>query len=78
MYILGAYVPLTLDGNLVVDKILASCYAQIDHDLAHTVMKPIQWYPKILEWITGDDDGFPIYVTTAKVVSKWLLSNDIP
>ena len=78
MYILGAYVPLTLEGNLVVDKILGSCYAQIDHNLAHTAMKPIQWYPEILKWIIGVDDGSPTYVTTAKEVRKWLLPNNIP
>ena len=38
---LGAYVPLTADGNIVVDQILASCYASFDHDLAHLMMMPM-------------------------------------
>ena len=77
MYILGAYDPLTMEGNLLVNDIVASCYAKFDHDLAHNVMKPIQWYPAIMKWIFGVDDMSPIYVTTAKEVGKWFLPNDI-
>ena len=68
MYILGAYVPLTMEGNLLVNDIVASCYAQFAHDLAHNAMKPLQWYPGIMKWIFGFEDESPIYVTTAK---KW-------
>ena len=77
MYILGAYVPLTMEGNLVVDGIVASCYAKFDHDLAHYAMKPIQWYPEIMKWIFSVDDGSLFYVTTTKKVGKWLLNNEI-
>ena len=38
---LGAFVPLTIEGNIVVNGLLASCYASSDHDLAHTGMAPI-------------------------------------
>ena len=38
---LGAFVPLTMKGNIVVDGVLASCYASFDHDLAHFVMTPM-------------------------------------
>ena len=35
----GAYAPLTLEGTIVVDNALASCYAIIDdHRLAHTTL----------------------------------------
>ena len=43
-YILGTYVPLTEEGNIVVDGVLASCYASFDHDLAHITMAPIQLF----------------------------------
>ena len=76
-YILGTYVPLTEEGNLVVDQIVASCYAQFNHDLANNAMKPLQWYPGIMKMIFGAEDGSPIYVTTAKEVRKWFLPNDI-
>ena len=39
--LLGAYTPLTKEGNIVVDGVLASCYAFSNHDLAHTAMAPI-------------------------------------
>ena len=42
---LGAYVPLTIEGNIVVDGILASCYAYADHDLGHLGMMPFRWLP---------------------------------
>ena len=44
IFLSGAYVPLTEDGNIVVGGILASCYASFDHDLAHLAMVPMQWY----------------------------------
>ena len=47
-YVLGAFVPLTADGNIVVEGVLASCYASFDHGLAHFVMTPMQWYPQII------------------------------
>ena len=74
-YILGVYVPLTMEGNLVVDGIVASCYALCDHDLANFAMKPIQWYPGIMKWIFGVDNGSPIFVATAKEVGKWVNLN---
>ena len=42
--VLGAYDPMTLEGNIVVDGVLASCYASFDHDLVHLVTSPMRWY----------------------------------
>ena len=50
---LGAYVPLTTEGNIMVNGVLASCYPAADHDLAYFAMKPIQWFPDTIEWIFG-------------------------
>ena len=69
---------MTLEGTLVVEGVVASCYASFDHDVAHNVMKPIQWYPEIMQWIFGVNDESPVFVATAKEVGKWLLPGDIP
>ena len=44
----GAFVPLTVEGNLIVDGVLASCYQDVPHDLAHMAMTPIRLFPSIL------------------------------
>ena len=72
---LGAYVPLTRQGNIVVDGILASCYASFDHDLSHMAIAPIQWYPEIIEWIFGKDEGPLDYVYIAKYLGRMVLPN---
>ena len=61
-YILGAYVPLTVGGNIVVDGVLAFCYPSSDHDLDHLAMAPIHLFPDFLEMIFGSDGGFSTYV----------------
>ena len=60
--LLGAYTPVTKEGNIVVDGVLASCYAYSDHVLAHIVMTPIRWFPQMMEWIFGKENGSPGYV----------------
>ena len=41
----GYSAPLTMSGTLLVDGILASCYATIgSHTIAHSVMAPARWW----------------------------------
>ena len=43
----GVYSPLTSEGNIVVDGILASCYADFDnHHLQHFAWAPYRWWKK--------------------------------
>ena len=46
---LGAYTPVTLEENIVIDGVSASCYAFSNHDLAHLVTTPIRWVPELIK-----------------------------
>ena len=72
-YFLGAYVPLTNNGNIVIDGVLASCYADFNHNLAHFTMAPMKWFPEIMEWIFGEDAGFSIFVVMARQMGILML-----
>ena len=58
--------PLTEEGNLIVDGVLASYYADFPQFLAHLVMTPMQRYSGVVEWILGDENRFPIFVKIAR------------
>ena len=62
---LGAYVPLTKEGKIIVDGVLFFCYPGTHHDLAHLVMTPMR-FSTVMEWIFGDDSGLTVYVSTAR------------
>ena len=50
----GVYAPLTTAGNLVVDNVLASCYALVDSaSLAHSVFAPVRWYESARQLLNG-------------------------
>ena len=70
---LGAYVPLTNNGKIVVDGVLASCYADFDHELAHFTMTPMQRFPDVMVWIFGEDTGFPVFVSTIRELGMLML-----
>ena len=61
-----------MDGNIVVDRVLASCYASSDHNLAHIGMTPIRWFPEIIGWIFGGKNGPQGYVNFAKDLGRYL------
>ena len=69
----GFYVPLTKEGNIVVDGVVASCYGSFDHDLAHIVMIPMQWLPDMLESIFGGDNGNSVYVKIKESFGNFVL-----
>ena len=53
---------MTMAGNILVDGVLASCYAFPDHDVAHIGITPIRWFPQITRLIFGMEDGIHGYV----------------
>ena len=73
---IGAFVPLTAHGKIIVDGVLVSCYADINHDMAHLTMIPIQSFPIAIEWIFGEDIGYSIYVSTWRKLGMMFLPNE--
>ena len=71
--LLGAYVPITKEGNLLVDGVLTSCYADFDHDVAHLAMTPMQWFPEKITWVFGDGTGFTTFVKIARELGMMML-----
>ena len=57
---------MTVEGNIIVDGVLASCYDSVNHDVAHIGMKPMQWFPDIIQWVFGEDDRFSAFAKTVK------------
>ena len=62
--------PLTMEGNIVVNGVLASCYPSVPHDLAHMGMTPIRLFPSIFEWIFGNNNGLSVIVKVAEDTGK--------
>ena len=69
----GAFTPVTMDGHMVVNGILTSCYAFPDHHLAHIVMAPIRYFPEIIMCLFGEDINSPVYVKTIENMGRWML-----
>ena len=61
-----------MEGNIVVDKMVASCYPSVQHDVAHIGMSPLHWFPTVAQWMFGVDQGFQIFVKIASELG-WLI-----
>ena len=62
-----------MEGNIVVDGVLASCYAVVDHGIVQMVMKPIQWYCDVVKLVFGDENGASAYISVVRTIGRWLL-----
>ena len=58
-----------MESNIVVDGILASCYALHDHDMAHFAVTPIAWVPGLMEGIFNVHNESPGYAKLVDDVS---------
>ena len=67
---------MTMDGNIVVDNILASSYSSVDHDLAHIALLPVRKYPAMTEWIFGEENESSVFFNIVKGISKEMLPYD--
>ena len=73
---LGLFVPLTMEGNIIVDEVLASCYASSDHDLVHSATVLVRYFPELIMWIFGEENGFASHPKVMQHMSKWYMPNN--
>ncbi|XP_066513575.1 tiggy-winkle hedgehog protein-like isoform X2 [Hoplias malabaricus] len=83
----GAYAPVTAHGTVVVDRVLASCYAAVEkHSWAHWALAPARLSHALSGWIqrAGKDDrteteearGMHWYARALLRLGTWLLHRD--
>ena len=83
---MGIYSPLTSEGNIIVDGILASCYSDFDnHNLQHVAWWPFRWWNNLPGFFTSmkseqekksenrDDNGVHWYAQGLHSFSKAIL-----
>ena len=62
-FLVGLFSPLTFQGSIVVDGVLASCYSDFDsHEIQHLSFAPFRWIYNFLNYIPSlkykhDDEG---------------------
>lgn len=79
----GSFAPVTVQGTVVVDEVLASCYAVIqDHDLAHWALAPVRlayWVSTLLSSsqppVSAQKDGVHWYSKILYQLGTWLLDS---
>ena len=58
-----------MEGNIVVDGVLASCYANYDHDISHFAVAPISLMPRLIEAVFNVHNESPGYVSLVDDIS---------
>ncbi|XP_034043117.1 indian hedgehog B protein-like [Thalassophryne amazonica] len=70
----GLFAPLTQHGSIVVNGVLASCYAALDmHHLAHWVMAPLRFFYSLMGPSEPQVDGLHWYPKLLQRVGQSLL-----
>ncbi|XP_018550905.1 sonic hedgehog protein [Lates calcarifer] len=81
----GSFAPVTVQGTVVVDQVLASCYAAIeDHDLAHWALAPVRlahWVSSLIfssqPQASAQNDGVHWYSKILYQLGTWLLDSHL-
>ncbi|KAK9537488.1 hypothetical protein VZT92_005100 [Zoarces viviparus] len=70
----GLYAPLTQHGSIVVNGVLASCYAAVDnHHLAHWVLAPLRFFYSLMGPSEPQTDGLHWYPWLLQRLGQTLL-----
>lgn len=70
----GLYAPLTQHGSIVVNGVLASCYAAVDsHYLSHWVLAPLRFFYSLTGPSEAQSDGLHWYPWLLQWLGKILL-----
>ena len=64
-----------MEGNIVVDGVLASCYPSTHHDMAHLGMAPIRYFPQLIMSIFQEENGFSVFVQIMEGLGRWVNPN---
>jgi len=74
----GVYAPATMEGTLLVDGIVASSYANVDHDISHAVLAPLRWaYWLSPSLVKSDANGLHPYTRTFyNIFSNYLMGGE--
>ncbi|XP_059827844.1 sonic hedgehog protein [Hypanus sabinus] len=82
----GAYAPLTVQGTLVINQVLASCYAVIEeHTLAHWAFAPVRMRHAVTSLLlpsdpltvnsTAQEAGVHWYCSALYQIGRWVLDD---
>ncbi|KAM9851195.1 indian hedgehog B protein-like [Aulostomus maculatus] len=73
----GLYAPLTQHGSVVVNSVLASCYAAVDdHLLAHWVVAPLRFFYSLMGPSEPQADGLHCYSWLLQKLGAMLLDRE--